>query len=231
MAPRWAAVRCLAPDQGLAGSQARHGHAAPHPGCSVCRSCAEREMVDRSRPHLDRQGRLGFTGPGDRLPHPRAVGLPSVEMGQGRDGQRRPRACADREVRHPGPGRGGVPAEVGQWHSPLGSNQWRRHGSVFTSRTCTAPDRSHGRKQALISPHGPQQNGMVTRVIRILKERCIHRQRLDWIRHATRAIGNGLFGRCLEPMAVAATLCNNCRPRRALAMRTPAQAFGSAVTS
>ena len=38
---------------------------------------------------------------------------------KGHDRQRRPRACADREVRHTGPGRGGVPAEVRQWSAPI----------------------------------------------------------------------------------------------------------------
>jgi putative transposase len=49
--------------------------------------------------------------------------------------------------------------------------------------------RRHGLKQEFIAPHCPQQNGIVERVIRTLKEQCIHRQRFDGIQHATRAIG------------------------------------------
>lgn len=112
----WASkrTRCgVLSDQGLAGSQARRWHAASHPGGSFCRSCAEREVVDRSRSYRDRQGRQGFTGPGDRLPHPRAVGLAPVEARQGHDG-RRPRACADREVRYLGSCRRRAPGALGQ---------------------------------------------------------------------------------------------------------------------
>ena len=41
-----------------------------------------------------------------------------------------------------------------------------------------------------VMEHCPQQNGIVERVIRTLKEQCIHRQRFDSIQHATRAIGD-----------------------------------------
>ena len=61
---------------------------------------------------------------------------------------------------------------------------------AFTSRRYTALVRSYGLKQEFITPHCPQQNGMVERVIRSLKEQCIHRQRFDSIQHATRAIGD-----------------------------------------
>ena len=63
------------------------------------------------------------------------------------------------------------------------------------------------------TPHFPQQNGMVERVIRTLKEQCVHRQRFDSIQHATRAIGDWI------------SFYNNLRPHQALAMRTPAKAF------
>jgi len=45
-------------------------------------------------------------------------------------------------------------------------------------------------KQEFITPHCPQQNGMVDRVIRTLKEQCVHRQRFDSIQHSTREIGD-----------------------------------------
>ncbi|MGN0932049.1 integrase core domain-containing protein [Falsigemmobacter intermedius] len=56
-------------------------------------------------------------------------------------------------------------------------------------------------------------NGMVERVIRTLKEQCIHRHRFDSIRHAARVIGDWIG------------FDNNRRPHQALAMRTPAEAF------
>nr|WP_278044760.1 hypothetical protein [Pigmentiphaga kullae] len=41
---------------------------------------------------------------------------------------------------------------------------------VFTSRSYTALVRSYGLRQEFITPHCPQQNGMIERVIRTLKE-------------------------------------------------------------
>lgn len=48
------------------------------------------------------------------------------------------------------------------------------NGQVFTSRHYTRLARSYGLKQEFITPHCPQQNGTVERVIRTLKEQCIH---------------------------------------------------------
>ncbi len=44
------------------------------------------------------------------------------------------------------------------------------NGLVFTSRSYTALARSYGLRQEFITPHCPQQNGMIERVIRTLKE-------------------------------------------------------------
>ena len=87
------------------------------------------------------------------------------------------------------------------------------NGLVFTSRHFTALVRSYGLKQEFITPHCPQQNGMVERVIRTLKEQCVHRHRFESIQHATRVIGDWI------------SFYNNRRPHQALAMRTPAEAF------
>lgn len=87
------------------------------------------------------------------------------------------------------------------------------NGLVFTSRHFTALVRSYGLKQEFITPHCPQQNGMVERVIRTLKEQCVHRHRFDSIQHAARVIGDWIG------------FYNNRRPHQALAMRTPAEAF------
>ncbi len=91
------------------------------------------------------------------------------------------------------------------------------NGLVFTSRKYTALVRSYGLKQEFITPHCPQQNGMVERVIRTLKEQCIHRQRFDSLQHATRAIGDWI------------SFYNHKRPHQALDMRTPAEAFALAA--
>ena len=55
------------------------------------------------------------------------------------------------------------------------------NGLVFTSRSFTALVHGYGLKQEFITPHCPQQNGMVERVIRTLKEQCMHRHRFETI--------------------------------------------------
>lgn len=63
-------------------------------------------------------------------------------------------------------------------------------GLVFTSRIYTQLVRSYGLKQEFITPHCPQQNGMVERLIRTLKEQCVHRHRFENQRHAMRVLGD-----------------------------------------
>lgn len=89
------------------------------------------------------------------------------------------------------------------------------NGLVFTSRSFTALVRSYGLKQEFITPHCPEQNGMVERVIRSLKEQCIHRQRFETLQHASRVISDWIH------------FYNHRRPHQALAMKTPAQTYES----
>ncbi len=91
------------------------------------------------------------------------------------------------------------------------------NGLVFTSRSYTALVRSYGLQQEFITPHCPQQNGMVERVIRTLKEQCAHRHRFETIQHASRIIGDWI------------RFYNHQRPHQALGMKTPAQAFALAA--
>ena len=53
------------------------------------------------------------------------------------------------------------------------------NGLVFTSRNYTRLVRGYGLKQEFITPDCPQQNGMVERAIRTLKEQCTHRHRFE----------------------------------------------------
>ena len=87
------------------------------------------------------------------------------------------------------------------------------NGLVFTSRAYTKLVRSYGLKQEFITPHCPQQNGMMERLIRSLKEQCVHRHRFESLAHASRAIGDWI------------QFYNHKRPHQALAMRTPNEAF------
>jgi len=63
-------------------------------------------------------------------------------------------------------------------------------GLVFTSRSYTALVKSYGLQQEFITPYSPEQNGMVERVIRTLKEQCMHRQRFETLEHLSRVIGD-----------------------------------------
>ena len=87
------------------------------------------------------------------------------------------------------------------------------NGLVFTSRDYTRLVRSYGLKQEFITPHCPQQNGMVERVIRTLKEQCLHRNRFESQQNAMRVIGDWI------------SFYNNRRPHQALGMKTPAEAY------
>lgn len=91
------------------------------------------------------------------------------------------------------------------------------YGLVFTSRSYTTLVRSYGLCQEFITQHCPQQNGMVERVIRTLKEQCAHRHRFESIQHASRVIGDWI------------SFYNHQRPHQALAMKTPAEAFALAA--
>lgn len=91
------------------------------------------------------------------------------------------------------------------------------NGLVFTSRRYTQLVRHYGLRQEFITPHCPQQNGMVERVIRTLKEQCVHRQRFENQQHAMRAIGDWI------------QFYNHRRPHQALGMKTPAEAYALAA--
>jgi putative transposase len=91
------------------------------------------------------------------------------------------------------------------------------NGLVFISRRYTALVRSYGLRQEFITPHCPQQNGLVERMIRTLKEQCAHRHRFETLQHASRVIGDWI--RCY----------NLRRPHQALGMKTPAEAFALAA--
>ena len=85
------------------------------------------------------------------------------------------------------------------------------NGLVFTRRSYTRLVRSYGLRQAFITPHCPQQNGMVER--RALKEPCVHRHRFENQQHASRVIGDWI------------QFYNHRRLHQALGMKTPAEAY------
>ena len=91
------------------------------------------------------------------------------------------------------------------------------NGLVFTSRKYTRLVRSYGLQQEFITPHCPQQNGMVERVIRTLKEQCVHRHRFESLTHAMRTIGDWIH------------FYTHKRPHQALKMKTPAEMYALAA--
>jgi putative transposase len=91
------------------------------------------------------------------------------------------------------------------------------YGLVFTSRSYTPLVRGYGLRQEFITPHGPEQNGMVERLIRTLKEQCAHRHRFETLQHASRVIADWI------------SFYDTRRPHQALGMETPAEAYASAV--
>jgi len=91
------------------------------------------------------------------------------------------------------------------------------NGLVFTSRVYTQMVKSYGLRQEFITPHCPQQNGMVERVIRTIKEQCAHRHRFETLQHASRIIGDWI------------QFYNHRRPHQALGMKTPAEAYALAA--
>jgi putative transposase len=60
---------------------------------------------------------------------------------------------------------------------------------AFTSCSYTALVRSYGLQQEFITLHSPEQNGVVERVIRTLKEQCVQRHRFETLQQAARVIG------------------------------------------
>jgi len=85
------------------------------------------------------------------------------------------------------------------------------NGLVFTSRSYTALVKGYGLQQEFITPYTPEQNGMVERVIRTMKNQCVHRRQFESLQHASRGIGDWIG------------FYNHQRPRQPLGMRTPAE--------
>ncbi|MEI2260007.1 integrase core domain-containing protein [Stenotrophomonas indicatrix] len=90
---------------------------------------------------------------------------------------------------------------------------------VFTSRDYTRLVRGYGLKQEFITPHCPQQDGMVERVIRTLKEQCVHRHRSESQVHAMRVNADWIV------------FYNQQRPHQALKMMPPDAACAATFTA
>ena len=89
---------------------------------------------------------------------------------------RRHQALDSQAQNGPGPGH-----HPGQGHDLRGQPFLLRsdNGLVFTSRSHMALFKGYGLQQEFITPYSPEQNGMVERVIRTLKDQCGHRHQFE----------------------------------------------------
>ena len=71
------------------------------------------------------------------------------------------------------------------------------NGLVVTSRIYTRLVKSYGLQQEFITPHCPEQNGSVNKVIRTITEQCVHRQQFETPQHTRRVISEwiGFYNR------------------------------------
>ena len=92
------------------------------------------------------------------------------------------------------------------------------------SRSAKSSTTESALEQALMNRYGTlgrvtvpfllrSDNGLVERVIRTIKEPCVHRQRFETLQHASRVLGDWIG------------FCSQKRPHQALKMKTPNQAF------
>jgi putative transposase len=85
------------------------------------------------------------------------------------------------------------------------------NGLIFMAQSYRRTARDYGLSQEYITPYTPEQNGVVERVIRTLKEECIWLHRFESMEEAERAIS-----RWVEEY-------NTERPHEQLSWNTPSQ--------
>jgi putative transposase len=66
------------------------------------------------------------------------------------------------------------------------------NGLLFTSQRYTATVRAYGLQQEFVTPYSPEQNCLIERFIRSLKEECVWQHRFESISHARNVIGRWL---------------------------------------
>lgn len=87
------------------------------------------------------------------------------------------------------------------------------NGLVFTSKHYTRTVYQYGLKQEFIRPHTPQQNGMVERLIRTIKEQCLWLHNFQSLDEARQTLGAWF------------KYYNEQRPHQALGMKTPSMVY------
>jgi putative transposase len=85
------------------------------------------------------------------------------------------------------------------------------HGLIFTARRLRAALRDYRLRQEFITPHAPEQNGMIERFFRSLKEECVWQHNVASYAEASTAIGRWI------------SWYNEGRPHQALGYLSPQQ--------
>lgn len=88
---------------------------------------------------------------------------------------------------------------------------------VFTSRRYAATVKAYGLRQEFITPYTPEQNGVIERFIRSLKEECVWQHVFESLTHAQRVIAQWIRHYNTE------------RPHQALNYQVPAEAYALLV--
>ena len=85
------------------------------------------------------------------------------------------------------------------------------NGLVFCSTRFTQTVKAYGLTQEFIAPYSPEQNGLVERFIRSMKEECVWQHRFELISHARAVLTTWMRHYNTE------------RPHQALGYRAPVQ--------
>jgi putative transposase len=91
------------------------------------------------------------------------------------------------------------------------------NGLVFVSKHYTTLVKAYGLKQEFITPYTPEQNGLIERFIRTIKEQCIYQARYESIVHARNDIDRYI------------RFYNRDRPHQSLQMKTPVETFNQLI--
>jgi transposase InsO family protein len=125
---------------------------------------AARTVGDGCDAHRLRLRRVGTSGRGDRLPRPRARWVRVARRGRAKEAERALEAACIERSEHSG--QTGIPV--------LRSLD---NGLVFGAKVFLHVVRRYSLNQEYITPYSPQQNGMIERFFRTLKEEFLRHQR------------------------------------------------------
>jgi putative transposase len=182
--------------------QVKHRESTPRPRVTESKSeteaSDERWSIDMTSAYTQQDGWLGITAVIDC--HDREIiGLCVSHRGRAQEAEQAlEQACLARY---------GLVYPRGEERAQLRSD----NGKVFTSKHFQACTKQYGLSQEFITPYTPQQNGMIERFFRSLKEECIWQHHFKTFEEAKAAIEAWV------------SFYNTKRPHQALNYHSPAQ--------